>query len=114
MIHTMKLQPNYYNYIKNGTKRFEIRLLDEKRKLIKINDIIEFSKEPINEEKFRTKVINLFHYNTFEEMCNDIDIELLADKSISKEDLIKELEKYYPKEKQLKYKIIAIQIELID
>ena len=36
-IHEMKLQEEYFNYIKNGTKRIELRLLDEKRKKIKID-----------------------------------------------------------------------------
>ena len=31
MIHEMKLQPEYFNFILNGTKRIEIRLNDEKR-----------------------------------------------------------------------------------
>lgn len=114
MTHTMKLQPKYYNYIKNGTKRFEVRLFDEKRQLIKQNDIIEFTKEPINEEKFKTKVITLLHYNNFQDMCNNIEIELLADKSVTKEEFIKELEQYYPKDKQSKYGVVAIKIELID
>ena len=35
-MHEMKLQPEYYNYILNGTKRIEIRLNDEKRSKIKI------------------------------------------------------------------------------
>ena len=39
----MKLQKEYYDYIKNGTKRIEIRLNDEKRSKIKINDVIRFN-----------------------------------------------------------------------
>ena len=46
MLHKMKLQPEYYNDIKNGTKRIEIRLNDEKRQKIKKGDIICFQKEP--------------------------------------------------------------------
>ena len=30
MTHEMRLKEKYYNYILNGTKRIEIRLLDEK------------------------------------------------------------------------------------
>jgi ASCH domain len=32
MTHEMKLQPKYFDYILNGTKRIEIRLNDEKKK----------------------------------------------------------------------------------
>lgn len=31
MKHEMKLQQKYYDFIKRGTKRIEIRLFDEKR-----------------------------------------------------------------------------------
>ena len=31
MLHQMKLQPEYFNYVKNGTKRIELRLNDEVR-----------------------------------------------------------------------------------
>lgn len=31
MTYEMKLQPKYYDFILNGTKRIEIRLYDEKR-----------------------------------------------------------------------------------
>ena len=32
MRHILKLQPRYYNSMKNGIKLIELRLLDEKRK----------------------------------------------------------------------------------
>lgn len=42
MEHILKLQPKYFNYINNGTKRIELRLYDEKRQKINIGDIIIF------------------------------------------------------------------------
>ena len=35
----MKLMTKYFDYIKYGSKRIELRLNDEKRKNIKINEI---------------------------------------------------------------------------
>ena len=84
MEHKMKLQPKYYNFILNGTKRIEIRLLDEKRKQIKIGDIIKFLKQPKLTESFNAKVIGLLRYNTFEDMFEDFDISVLSDKSMTK------------------------------
>jgi len=46
MEHRIKLQPEYYNYVLNGTKRIEIRLFDEKRQQIKIGDKIIILKQP--------------------------------------------------------------------
>lgn len=46
-------------------------------------------------------------------MFNDFDISVLADKSISKEELISIFEGSYSKEKQEEYGILGIEIELI-
>lgn len=112
-MHEMKLQPEYYNYILNGTKRIEIRLNDEKRSKIKIGDTIKFLKEPDLKESFKIKVVGLYRYNSFEDLLKDFDISILSDKSMSKEELIDVLEQFYTKEKQEQYGVLGIKIELI-
>ncbi len=114
MEHIMKLQQKYYNFILNGTKRIEIRLLDEKRQKIKLGDTIKFLKEPDLNETVDVKVIGLLKYNSFKNMFKDFDISILSDKSMTKEELIIELEKFYPKEKQEQYGVLGIKIELIN
>ncbi len=111
--HEMKLQPEYFEFIKEGTKRIEIRLNDEKRSQIKLGDTIKFLKEPEKEEMLKAKVIGLLRYNTFEDMFNDFDISILADKSMTKKELIEVLEQFYTKEKQKKYGVLGIRLELI-
>ena len=113
MEHEMKLQPKYYDFILNGTKRIEIRLFDEKRQQIKIGDTIKFLKEPELIESFNVKVVDLLRYNSFEEMFKDYDISILADKSMTKEELISVLEEFYTKEKQEQYGVLGIKIELL-
>jgi len=113
MEHEMKLQPEYYNFILNGTKRIEIRLYDEKRQQIKIGDTIKFLKEPELNDSFKTKVVGLLRYNSFEDMFKDFDISILSDKSMKKEELISVLEQFYTKEKQRQYGVIGIRIELL-
>ena len=113
MEYEMKLQPEYFNFILNGTKRIEIRLNDEKRQNIKLGDKIKFLKEPDLNESFEAQVIGLLRYNSFEEMFKDYDISILSDKSMTKEELISVLEQFYTKEKQEKYGVLGIRIELI-
>ncbi len=114
MSNEMKLQPEYYNFILNGTKRIEIRLYDEKRQNIKLGDTIKFLKEPELTESFNAKVIGLLRYNSFDDMFKDFDITILADKSMTKKELTKVLEQFYSKEKQKQYGVLGIRIELID
>ena len=110
---TLKLQPEFYNYMLNGTKRIEIRLNDEKRQKIKLGDIIKILKEPNLEESFEVKVVGLLRYNNFTDMFNDFNIDILADKNMTKEKLLNELEKYYPKERQEEYGVLGIRVEVI-
>ena len=113
MIHEMKLQPEYFNFILNGTKRIEIRLNDEKRQKIKLGDKIKFLKEPDLTESFEAKVVELLKYDSFETLFKDYDISILSDKSMTKEELKFTLEKFYSKEKQQQYGVLGIRIELI-
>ena len=113
MIHEMKLQPEYFNFILNGTKRIEIRLNDEKRQKIKLGDKIKFLKEPDLTELFEARVVELLKYDSFETLFKDYDISILSDKSMTKEELKFTLEKFYSKEKQQQYGVLGIRIELI-
>lgn len=113
MKHEMRLQQKYYDFIKRGTKRIEIRLFDEKRQKIKIGDTIKFLKEDNQDESFEVKVIGLLRYNSFEDMFKDFDISVLSDKSMTKDELISALEKFYTKEKQEQYGVLGIRIELL-
>lgn len=113
MLHKMKLQPEYYNHIKNGTKRIEIRLNDEKRQKIKKGDIICFQKEPDLCESLTTKVVDLVKYDSFKDLIDDFDISILANQSMTKEELLSTLKKYYSEESEQKYKVLGIKIELI-
>lgn len=113
MEHKMKLQENYYYFIQKGTKRIEIRLFDEKRQNIKIGDTIIFLKESDLNESLKAKVIGLLRYQSFEDLFQDFDISILADKSINKKELMNTLEKFYSKQKQQQYGVLGIRIELV-
>lgn len=111
MEHILKLQPRYFDYINNGTKRIELRLYDEKRQKINIGDTIIFQKEPELKTTMRVKVIGLLRYNTFEELFEDFDIEILADKEMTKQELLNVLGEFYTPEKQNQYGILGIRIK---
>jgi hypothetical protein len=109
MTHKMNLQDKYFDFIKNGTKRIELRLNDEKRQQIKIGDSIEFSNE---KDKFIAKVIGLLEYQDFKTLFNDFGIEILADKTMTKQELLDVLSEFYTPEKQEKFGVIGIRVEL--
>lgn len=111
MEHILKLQAKYYDYIDKGTKRIELRLNDEKRQKIQVGDDIIFQKEPELKDIMKVNVVGLLHYDTFDNLFNDFDIEKIADVSMAKNELKKVLEEFYTKEKQEKYGVLGIRIE---
>lgn len=109
--HKMNLQAKYYDFIKNGTKRIELRLYDEKRRKIKPGDEIEFAKSEA--DKFMTKVTALYLYRNFAELVADFSIELLADKSMTKEELLLALDEFYGQDEQEEFGVVGVKLELI-
>lgn len=110
-MYIMKLQEKYFNYIKYGTKEFEIRLNDEKLKNIKKGDLIEFQKEPLKEEKIIYEVDDLLYFNDFEELIEKIDIKYLASTEETTENLLNSLNSFYAKDDQDKYGVVAIKLK---
>ncbi len=110
----MKLMTKYFDYIKNGTKRIELRLNDDKRKNIKIGDEIIF--EELNETPryLKAKVTALYYEDNFEKLINKFDIKLLSSKNTKKEDLIITLNDIYSSEKQNQYGVVGIKIKLLE
>ena len=101
MKHEMKLNNEPFECIKNGTKTIELRLNDEKRKLLTVGDYIEFTNRVTN-EKLLVEVIDLFKYNSFEELYKHFN-KIEMGYSINEEANPKDMENYYSKEEQEKY-----------
>lgn len=112
MKYIMKLNPKYFEYIKNGTKRIEIRLNDEKRKNIKIGDEIIFQKEPELKKEIDTEVVDLIVKKDFKELIEDLKVSEYSDENESEETFLEDLYKFYTKEQEEKYGVVGIKIKL--
>ena len=58
MTHSMQLQPSPFKMIRDGTKTIELRLFEEKRKIIRIGDTISFT-NTVSKEIPNVKVLEL-------------------------------------------------------
>ena len=109
MIHKMRLVDFAFNAIKNGEKDIELRLNDEKRRLVNIGDTIIFTNLDTNEE-LKVIVTNLYKYDTFEELFNAFDHRRFG---LSDNDSSITMNDFYSKEEQEKYGALGIEIKLI-
>jgi ASC-1-like (ASCH) protein len=110
-MHEMKLNNGPFESIKNGTKTIELRLNDEKRQLLKVNDKIEFTNRETG-EKLLVEVINLHHYDSFTELYKHFDKVSMGYKE-NEEANPEDMEEYYSKEEQDKYGVLGIEIKKI-
>lgn len=107
---TMKLDQKYYNYILNGTKEYELRLNDEKRRLLKKGDFIKFQNVSNESDYFIAQVDDLLYFNNFKEVVDSINMKYLSDKNDTALELMNVLNHFYSKESQEKYGVVAIKL----
>jgi len=112
MIHEMKLKEIYYNKIKNGEKVYEIRLNDEKRKLIRVGDIIIFKKEPELTDEIKTKVEELIFFKSFKEMASFLPANKIGFDKINTNEIVNIYHEFYSKKDEQKFGVLAIKIKL--
>ncbi len=110
MEHSMRLIPQYFDCVKKGTKKIELRLNDEKRQKIKIGDIIIFESVENNPRTLKVKVTNIYHDTSFKNLLNKFPINLFGDATTTYAELIKTLETIYSKKEEEKYGVVGIEI----
>lgn len=114
MRHTMKLFKVPYDMIKNGIKTIELRLNDEKRQRICIDDVIEFQSAENPNEAISCKVIGLYPYSSFRELYEALPLLKCGYTEDDVENAKPEdMNKYYTTEQQKLYGVLGIEVELL-
>lgn len=106
----MNLWDESFQKIKDQTKTIEMRLCDEKRSLISVGDIIEFTNTK-NNEILECTVTNLYKYKNFDELYkhhNKISIGYSENEIANSADMLA----YYSAEKIEKYGALGIEIRI--
>ncbi|MBR4270646.1 MAG: ASCH domain-containing protein [Clostridia bacterium] len=110
-IHEMKLNNRPFESIKIGEKIIEMRLYDEKRQLLRPDDLIEFVNRETG-EKILTKVVGLHIFADFVTLYQHFDKLALGYTHNEVSDPLDMLE-YYSIEEQDKYGVVGIEIEVV-
>lgn len=113
MTHTMTLQAQPFALMSVGEKTFELRLYDQKRKQIAVGDTIVFSNANNAKEQLTVRVKNLYIFSSFKKLYQTLPLDKCGylPNEVSKASS-KDMEKYYPLEKQKQYNVVGIEIEL--
>lgn len=113
MHHEMSLRPGPFGMIADGRKRYELRLLDEKRRMIAVGDTITFTCTA-DERRLPVRVISLQTFADFGALYASIPLTECGytTENVASADP-RDMEKYYPPEKQACYGVLAIGVERI-
>lgn len=112
MRHYMRLKEDPYQKIQEGTKTFELRLYDEKRKQIKVSDEIEFENLTTG-EKLLVRVVSLHVFSNFEELYAALPLLKCGytEQSIGSAHY-SDMEAYYSRQEQIHSGVVGIEVQL--
>lgn len=114
MQHIMRLNPSPFAMIENSEKTIELRLNDEKRRLINVGDEITFINTEDSLKTITAEVIDIYKYKSFKELYADLP---LLKCGYTKEDISnakpEDMIEYYSEEQQKKYGVLGIEIKVI-
>ena len=112
MKHFMKLQPQPFQMIRSGQKTIELRLYDEKRQKIKVNDEIEFSCLQGNERPFVVRVTALHIFTSFAELYATLPLLKCGyTKETISQARPEDMNQYYSIEDQNRYGVVGIEVK---
>jgi len=109
-LHKLDLQVEPFKMIEEGSKIYELRLFDERRRTIRPFDQIEFV-ETQSKKKLLVTVESLHIFNNFKQLYDYVDPALMGYKK-DQHCSYKDMEKYYPLARQKAHKVVAIKIVL--
>jgi ASC-1-like (ASCH) protein len=114
MKHDMKLEKEAFFRIKEGRKIIEVRLNDEKRQQIKIDDKIEFQLLDDPKETISVNVTGLSQFSNFKDLYSSFHYSLFGHPhGTTLKDQISSIRTCYSEEKELKFGSLGIHIRLV-
>ncbi|MDE6474677.1 MAG: ASCH domain-containing protein [Clostridia bacterium] len=114
----MHLSDDMFDAIAAGTKVVETRLFDEKRKLVGVDDYIEFVKESNKSQRVIRRVVERVIGKSFEEVFGIILLRFSPKQLGSPDDsslnsMVKAMYKYYDRDKELQHGVISFIIDVV-
>ena len=110
----MKLKSPYFEEMKEGRKRVEMRLFDEKRRALLVGDVILFEHDQDPKRGLAVRVTALCRYACFEDLISSFSPDVLGFPHASRAQIKALMDEIYPLEEQRRWGVLAIGVEVIE
>ena len=112
-MYIMKVKPEYFEKIKSGDKKYEIRLLDEKRQQFKVGDSILLKKEPDLMDGLVIRILEVRRFLRFFEMAQKMSLAELGFEGKNAREVEEICHSIYTPEEEKKYGVVVFKIEVL-
>ena len=113
-MHLMRLDPEPFAMIERGQKTIELRLYDEKRRAIKIGDVIRFANTADETETLYCRVEKLHVFRSFADLYRALPLTVCGYTSETvKSAKPEDMNAYYAPEQQKRYGVVGIAVTLL-
>ena len=112
--HRMHLAPGPFALTERGRKTVELRLWDEKRRRLRIGDVIRFESTDDDTDVLRVRVTELLCFPTFDQLYRSVPLtECGYDEGSLSAASPRDMNAYYSPEEQARWGVVGIRFELI-
>ena len=112
MVHYMKLGEKPFTAVRSGNKKIEMRLYDEKRRKLSVNDTVVFTSVE-NGGQITAEIKALHVFDSFMQMYGAFSaIDLGYSECDAKNASYTDMYEYYSVEDERKYGVVGIEISL--
>ena len=105
------LHKEVFDIVQDGIKDVEVRLNDEKRRKLSVGDRLVFISRENYIDKITAIVKKLVYFKDFVEVTNTYEMKRIYLENTSLVEYLQLMSKFYSKEDQEKYGVVAIEFE---
>ncbi len=112
-VHEMLIKPEYFELVKEGIKKYEVRTNDERRKNMHVGDFIKLIKEPEKEETLMLQITRKIEYPNFTELYDSLPKKDVGFEGRTTESIVNELRRFYSEEVENQLGAVAIEVSIV-
>ena len=103
-----------FEQIREGKKTLEARVFDEKRRHLKVGDIITFIARSNEQNTFQAKIVALHQFPTFLEMFQTLPVQKFGwEKKSTAEQAARDMHTYYSTDEEEKDGVVGMELTLL-
>ncbi len=111
VMHTMELQSAHFDAFRRGEKEIEVRCMDEKRRNVRVGDVIQFRKT--NGAYFKARVCEIIAADSFGELYERVTPEEIGFAGKTRKEFISAMRQIYTLSRERELGVVGIRVTLL-